>query len=147
MEGQGRWARYACRGLRRRQVRLREEEKPRAESEALLPLSKPGGEIQAYLRKPPEARKPVGYNRAFLDSYRPNVTFYLSSGRARRICAKSARPRSRAQPAGTYAKQILNRLLIDLSWNSSRLEGNTYSLLDTKRLIDLGEEAEGQRAA
>src|SRR5262249_11173545 len=37
-----------------------------------------------------------------------------------------------------------NRLLIDLSWNSSRLEGNTYSLLDTRRLIDLGEEAEGK---
>jgi hypothetical protein len=48
------------------------------------------------------------------------------------------------QPAGTYAKQILNRLLIDLSWNSSRLEGNTYSLLDTKRLIDFGQEAEGK---
>jgi Fic family protein len=34
--------------------------------------------------------------------------------------------------------------LIDLSWNSSRLEGNTYSLLDTKRLIALGEAAEGR---
>jgi Fic family protein len=34
--------------------------------------------------------------------------------------------------------------LIDLSWNSSRLEGNTYSLLDTKRLIELGQEAEGR---
>jgi len=30
-----------------------------------------------------------------------------------------------------------------LSWNSSRLEGNTYSLLDTRRLIEFGEEAEG----
>ena len=48
------------------------------------------------------------------------------------------------QPAGTYAKQIFNRLLIDLSWNSSRLEGNTYSLLDTKRLIDFGQVAEGK---
>ena len=48
------------------------------------------------------------------------------------------------QPAGTYAKQILNRLLIDLSWNSSRLEGNTYSLLDTKRLIDFSEMTEGK---
>jgi len=38
----------------------------------------------------------------------------------------------------------LNRLLIDLAWNSSRLEGNTYSLLDTKRLIELGEEAQGR---
>jgi hypothetical protein len=48
------------------------------------------------------------------------------------------------QAAGTYAKQILNRLLIDLSWNSSRLEGNTYSLLDTTRLIELGEAAVGR---
>ncbi|MDE2562845.1 MAG: Fic family protein, partial [Sphingomonadales bacterium] len=39
----------------------------------------------------------------------------------------------------------LNRLLIDLSWNSSRLEGNTYSLLDTRRLIDFGQEAEGKQ--
>ena len=35
-------------------------------------------------------------------------------------------------------------MLIDLSWNSSRLEGNTYSLLDTTRLIELGEEAAGK---
>ena len=41
-------------------------------------------------------------------------------------------------------KKVLNRLPTDLSWNSSRLEGNTYSLLDTKRLIELGEEAEGK---
>jgi hypothetical protein len=34
-------------------------------------------------------------------------------------------------------------LLIDLSWNSSRLEGNTYSLLDTRRLIEFGEETQG----
>ncbi|MCZ7596721.1 MAG: Fic family protein [Gammaproteobacteria bacterium] len=34
--------------------------------------------------------------------------------------------------------------MIDLSWNSSRLEGNTYSLLDTRRLIEFGEEAEGR---
>ena len=33
---------------------------------------------------------------------------------------------------------------IDLSWNSSRLEGNTYSLLDTKRLIELGEPRQGR---
>ena len=34
--------------------------------------------------------------------------------------------------------------VLDLSWNSSRLEGNTYSLLDTKRLIEFGQEAEGR---
>ena len=42
------------------------------------------------------------------------------------------------------AVSIDNRLLIDLAWNSSRLEGNTYSLLDTRRLIEFGEEATGR---
>jgi len=37
-------------------------------------------------------------------------------------------------------------LLIDLSWNSSRLEGNTYSLLETERLLELGETTEGKDA-
>jgi len=50
------------------------------------------------------------------------------------------------RPAGTYARKILDRLLIDLSWNSSRLEGNTYSLLETERLLELGEAAEGKDA-
>jgi Fic family protein len=43
-------------------------------------------------------------------------------------------------------RQIFSRLLIDLSWNSSRLEGNTYSLLETERLLELGEAAEGKDA-
>lgn len=49
-------------------------------------------------------------------------------------------------PAGTHARRIFNRLLIDLSWNSSRLEGNTYSLLETERLLSLGEEAPSKNA-
>ena len=49
-----------------------------------------------------------------------------------------------SEPAGTHARRILDRMLIDLSWNSSRLEGNTYSLLDTKRLFELGDPAEGR---
>jgi Fic family protein len=61
-----------------------------------------------------------------------------------RLAEIGAGPMNRPEPAGTYARQILNRLLIDLSWNSSRLEGNTYSLLDTKRLIEFGQEAEGR---
>ena len=34
--------------------------------------------------------------------------------------------------------------MIDLSWASSRLEGNTDSLLETERLIALGEAAPGK---
>jgi Fic family protein len=46
--------------------------------------------------------------------------------------------------AGTYAQQICQRLLIDLSYNSSRLEGNTYSRLDTQKLLEDGVSAEGK---
>ena len=45
---------------------------------------------------------------------------------------------------GTYAHQIFDRLLIDLSYTSSRLEGNTYSLLETEKLIFKGEGVEGK---
>ena len=79
-----------------------------------------------------------------LDSYRPNETFYLSQAERDHL-HQVGRPVTAGQPAGTYARQILHRLLIDLSWNSSRLEGNTYSLLDTTRLLEIGEEAEGKQ--
>ena len=106
-------------------------------------MSKAGQAIRKYVRKAPESRKPVGYDRTFLDSYRPNETFYLSD-EERTHLHKIGKPQIGEQPAGTYARQILDRLLIDLSWNSSRLEGNTYSLLDTRRLIDFGQAAEGK---
>jgi hypothetical protein len=104
---------------------------------------RPASKCVVILSQSMAARKPVGYDRQFLDSYRPNVTFYLSEAQRAHL-AKVGTPNFADQAAGTYAKQILNRLLIDLSWNSSRLEGNTYSLLDTKRLIEFSEEAAGR---
>jgi Fic family protein len=44
-------------------------------------------------------------------------------------------------PAGTFARKVLEQLLIDLSWSSSKLEGNRYSLLDTKELFASGKPA------
>ncbi|MSP83087.1 MAG: hypothetical protein EXQ94_09170 [Alphaproteobacteria bacterium] len=139
MDGKGRWVRYRVPAIEAPAERA----ETGVEGEPPLHLSRSGIEIQAYIRRPPEARKPVGYKRAFLDSYRPGETFYLTTAERAHL-REVGTPKIAEQPAGTYAKQILSRLLIDLSWNSSRLEGNTYSLLDTKRLIDLGEEAEGK---
>jgi hypothetical protein len=144
MEGEGRWARYRVPAAAEAAAVATGKAEARAEGEALLPLSAAGREIRAYVHKPLQARKPAGYNRVFLDSYRPNESFYLTAAERMHL-REVGTPKIATQPAGTYAKQILNRLLIDLSWNSSRLEGNTYSLLDTKRLIDLGEEAEGKQ--
>jgi Fic family protein len=42
-----------------------------------------------------------------------------------------------------YAKEF-ERLAIDLSWKSSQIEGNTYSLLETERLLREKETADGK---
>lgn len=42
-------------------------------------------------------------------------------------------------------KKEFERLLIELSWKSSQIEGNTYSLLDTEVLIKDNIEAEGHK--
>lgn len=44
----------------------------------------------------------------------------------------------------TYKKE-LERLAIDLSWKSSQIEGNTYSLLETERLLKEKVTAAGKR--
>lgn len=137
MDGEGRWARYRMPDAAIDAAAREEVDGP------VIPLSEAGASIRTYVRQTPEARKPVGYDRKFLDRYRPNASFYLTE-QDRTHLAAVGRPQVVEQPAGTYAKQILSRLLIDLAWNSSRLEGNTYSLLDTKRLIELGEEAVGR---
>lgn len=113
--------------------------------EAYIPISSEGKTIKQAVRQPIQDRRPVGYNRAFLDSYQPNETFYLAPKIRQDLNDIGRSPEAQGQ-AGTYARQIFNRLLIDLSWNSSRLEGNTYSLLETERLLELGEATEGKNA-
>ena len=46
-------------------------------------------------------------------------------------------------PEALFQKE-LERLTIELSWKSSQIEGNTYSLLETERLFKEKEEAEGK---
>jgi Fic family protein len=126
-----------------KEVRTVEETFPSEDDS--LPLSSAAKEIRTLASLPEIQRLPVGYNRAFLESYRPNIDSYLTASERKRL-AKIGKTTKDDQPAGTYAREILNRLLIDLSWNSSRLEGNTYSLLDTERLIALGEAADNKSA-
>ncbi len=113
--------------------------------ETYPPISPDAEAIKAAIRAPIQERHPVGYQREFLNEYQPNVTYYLPE-QTRQSLSEMGRSSSEERPAGTYARTIYNRLLIDLSWNSSRLEGNTYSLLETERLLELGEVAEGKEA-
>lgn len=138
------------RGLRYRQPRIIEvdiREHVRVSDapgvEVYVPLSPAGREVLDYVRQPIQQRIPVGYDREFLGAYRPNESFYLTT-EIREHLHNIGRSPDGERPAGTYARDILGRLLIDLSWASSRLEGNTYTRLDTQNLIELGQAAEGK---
>jgi hypothetical protein len=116
----------------------------RAGAEVYVPLTGESPTLREWVRRPITQRRPVGYDRKLLDDYRPNETFYLNDADWRARLRDIGRTPLAQRPAGTYARDILNRLLIDLSWASSHLEGNTYSRLDTQNLIEHGQEAEGK---
>ncbi len=113
--------------------------------ETYPPTSSEGERIKAYVRQARQQRKPVAYQPGFLERYHPNHTYYLTQGLRDQLHA-IGRSTAEQAPAGTFAREILQRLLIDLSWASSQLEGNTYSRLDTARLIEFGQAAEGKDA-
>jgi Fic family protein len=115
---------------------------PTAETPIIEILSPKAQAINLAISRPIQERIAVGYSREFLDDYIPNETFYLPEALRRKLFEMGKSDGK--HPAGTYARQIYNRLLIDLSWNSSRLEGNTYSLLETQQLLERGEVAEGK---
>jgi hypothetical protein len=115
----------------------------RKESEDGIFLSIDAQKIQKRISQPLAARHPVSYQRKFINNYEPNVTWYLQPA-IRNHLKDIGRRIGIEYAAATYIRQILGRLLIDLSWASSRLEGNTYSLLETEKLIAFGESAPGK---
>ena len=101
--------------------------------------------IRQHVRRPLSKRTPAGYNEQFIRDYNPGQTWYLDSstrGHLRQV-GEVIGP---SEPAGTFARHVFERLLIDLAWSSSRLEGNTYSRLDTENLLERGQRAAGKDA-
>lgn len=142
-EGKGRGLRYHPPRLIAGDITKHVRATDKINTEVYVPVSPAGQEVLDYVRQPIQQRKPVGYDRSFLEMYRPNETSYLPPEIRDHLQQIGRSPDSK-RPAGTYAHDILGRLLIDLSWASSRLEGNTYTRLDTQNLIELGQAAEGK---
>lgn len=114
-----------------------------AKSEISSCFSSASLKVIGLVKVPLFERQPVAYADDWFDSYEPNSSYYLPKMLRQQLRESGERANSQDR-AGTYAHQIFNRLIIDLSYNSSRLEGNTYSLLDTERLLLHGDTAEGK---
>ena len=138
-EGQARSTRYLL------PVQAAPEAADAAPGDVFFPLSDEARAIDIAVRQPVQHRTPVGYRRSFLDSCRPNTTFYPHAALRAELQALG-QVAAHNEPARTYARSLATRLFLDLSWNSSRLEGNTYSLLETERLLSAGDAAEGKGA-
>ena len=114
-----------------------------AATQLYVPVSSDGEIVREQVRRPLIHRQPVGYQHEFLQTYQPAKTFYLPDS-LRRQLHEMGRTSADQRRAGTYARDIMGRLLVDLSWASSKLEGNTYSRLDTQNLIEFGQIAQGK---
>ncbi|MCY4150059.1 MAG: Fic family protein [Gammaproteobacteria bacterium] len=121
----------------------RQENKGQKSQEEGNVFSPEGRKSLDFLDLPLHAREKVSYKREFIEGYAPNETAYVSKEQ-RDALLQAGRRFDQTLAAGTYARKICQRLLIDLSYNSSRLEGNTYSRLDTRKLVQEGISAEGK---
>lgn len=94
-----------------------------------------------YLQKPYFERNPVAYNPEFLRSYIPNVSSFFG---VRQEQLREATADFTPLSTFDYMKnrRAIENLLIDLSYASSHLEGNTYSYLDTEVLVKYNQSAE-----
>lgn len=138
--------RLRTKGERKGTVYLPAESEATSEQAPPAALSAGAVRLRAAMRRPIAEREPAGYERDWLFSYEPGVSWYLTKPQRRHLHAVGATPDD-DRPASTFAKDILSRLLIDLAWASSRLEGNTYTRLDTRNLLEFGQRAEGKDAA
>ncbi len=92
---------------------------------------------------PPSRRKKVPYNFGCLEGYEPSETRWLTQAETDRLMEAGG---GRKLDATTYSRAIAQKLLVDLSYASSALEGNTYSYIDTQVLIEFGQAAQGKAA-
>jgi len=85
-------------------------------------FSRASQQLFRLVTAPLYTRKPVTYSEAWVESYVPSRTYYLSSESREQLRMRGKRPAIHGR-AGTYIQRIYNRLLIDLSYNSARLKG------------------------
>lgn len=102
-------------------------------------------DLDAYFDVAPDERAArTGYNFDLIEHQLPQVALFSERERATLLSLQAEFERHLAEMTPTGKQRELTRLGIDLSWKSSQIEGNTYTLLETERLLREREEAEGK---
>lgn len=90
--------------------------------------------LQAYFDVPFFEREEKKYDFDFLSGYDPNKTFFLTE-KQRKTLHEAVKNCQLSTIFYQENKRLLETILIDISYASSALEGNTYSYFDTEVLI------------
>lgn len=100
---------------------------------------------ESYFLKEVDERKILKrFNHNLIEGILPGISLFNA---AELTLLDSLQSRYKSNIAGFTRNEYnreLERLAIDLSWKSSQIEGNTYSLLETERLLKEKETAAGK---
>jgi len=100
-------------------------------------------DARAYIAIEPDKRYGLkSYNFELLTALPAEVFIDSELKSLERATAEYKKKTGELSP--TIHKKELERLIIELSWKSSRIEGNTYTLFDTEKLILENKPAQGK---
>lgn len=104
-------------------------------------------DLHAYFERDPDVRDGRrSYNFEVMELLRAHALFSPAERRTLEQAQQEYQANVQHLPAALYRKE-LQRLTIELSWKSAQIEGNTYTLLETERLLSEQEEASGKSRA
>ena len=111
-----------------------------AQAHLTMPL-----EIDTYFLKEADDRLvQTSFNFELITDQLPKVKIFSEEEIQRLDAAQSIFQEHLAEISDSQYRKEMERLGIDLSWKSSQIEGNTYSLLETERLLRESKTADGK---
>ncbi len=111
-----------------------------AKAHILMPVS-----LDTYFAKNVDERQvQTGFNFALINEQLPGLSLFTDDELALLNELQSEFRAHLAEMTDNEYRREMERLGIDLSWKSSQIEGNTYSLLETERLLRESKTADGK---
>jgi len=111
-----------------------------ASYELLRPIN-----VTEYFTQEIDKRKiKTGFNHDLIQSVLPKSRIFSDNELIKLQNLQNLYIEKRSQLTSYEYEREQERLAIDLSWKSSQIEGNTYSLLETERLLKEKETASGK---
>lgn len=111
-----------------------------AKAHVLMPIS-----LDTYFAQDiDERRVQTGYNFALINEQLPQITLFTVEEQTRLDDLQAEFSGHLTDITPSEYRHEMERLGIDLSWKSSQIEGNTYTLLETERLLRESKTADGK---